>query len=29
MKRWIHAVTKEIFEMTVIDKGEFDLPYDR
>ena len=28
MKRWIHAATQEIFGMAVVDKDEFDLPYD-
>jgi len=28
MKRWIHATTTEIFGMAVVDKDEFDLPYD-
>lgn len=28
MKRWIHAATESIYGMAVVDKDEFDLPYD-
>lgn len=28
MKRWIHASTEQVFGMAVVDKDEFDLPYD-
>ena len=28
MKRWIHASTQSIVGMAVVDKDEFDLPYD-
>lgn len=28
MKRWIHAVTEPVVGMAVVDKNEFDLPYD-
>ena len=28
MKRWIHATTESIYGMAVVDKDEFDLPYD-
>lgn len=28
MKRWIHASAEPIYGMAVVDKDEFDLPYD-